>query len=117
MVTWGAMVLRCEQAADRIGGDIEVIDLRTLMPWDKDAVMESVKRTHRCMVVHEDNITAGFGAEITALIADEAFFELDAPPRRVAMPDVPSPHSPLLLEAVLPGVDEIASTMSELIEI
>ena len=117
VVTWGAMVLRCEQAADRIGGDIEVIDLRTLMPWDKDAVMESVMRTHRCLVVHEDNITAGFGAEITALIADEAFFELDAPPRRVAMPDVPSPHSPLLLEAVLPGVDKIASSMSELIEI
>ena len=117
VVTWGAMVLRCEQAADRIGGDIEVIDLRTLMPWDKDAVMESVMRTHRCLVVHEDNITAGFGAEITALLADEAFFELDAPPRRVAMPDVPSPHNPLLLEAILPGVDKIASSMSELIEI
>jgi 2-oxoisovalerate dehydrogenase E1 component len=117
VVTWGAMVPRCEQAADRIGGDVEVIDLRTLMPWDKDAVMESVTRTHRCLVVHEDNLTAGFGAEITALIADEAFFELDAPPRRIAMPDIPSPHSPLLLEAVLPDVDKIASTMSELIEI
>ena len=117
VVTWGAMVPRCEQAADRIGGDVEVIDLRTLMPWDKDAVMESVMRTHRCLVVHEDNLTAGFGAEITALIADEAFFELDAPPRRIAMPDIPSPHNPLLLKAVLPDVDEIASTMSELIEI
>jgi 2-oxoisovalerate dehydrogenase E1 component len=117
VVTWGAMVPRCEQAADRIGGDVEVIDLRTLMPWDKDAVMESVMRTHRCLVVHEDNLTAGFGAEITALIADEAFFELDAPPRRIAMPDIPSPHSPLLLEAVLPDVDKIASAMSGLIEI
>jgi len=111
------MVPRCEQAADRIGGDVEVIDLRTLMPWDKDAVMESVRRTHRCLVVHEDNLTAGFGAEITALIADEAFFELDAPPRRIAMPDVPSPHSPLLLAAVLPDVDKIASAMSELLDI
>ncbi|MCH7506414.1 MAG: pyruvate dehydrogenase [Proteobacteria bacterium] len=117
VVTWGAMVPRCEQAADRVGGDVEVIDLRTLMPWDKGAVMESVMRTHRCLVVHEDNLTAGFGAEITALIADEAFFELDAPPRRIAMPDIPSPHNPLLLKAVLPDVDEIASTMSELIEI
>ncbi|MCH8056348.1 MAG: pyruvate dehydrogenase [Proteobacteria bacterium] len=117
VVTWGAMVPRCEQAADRVGGDVEVIDLRTLMPWDKGAVMESVMRTHRCLVVHEDNLTAGFGAEITALIADEAFFELDAPPRRIAMPDIPSPHNPLLLKAVLPDVDQIASTMSELIEI
>lgn len=117
VVSWGAMVPRCEQAADRIGGDIEVIDLRTLMPWDRPMVMESVKRTHRCLLVHEDNITAGFGAEISALIADELFFELDAPPRRIAMPDVPSPHSPLLLEAVLPGVDEIATAMSTLIEI
>ena len=117
VVTWGAMVQRCEQAADRIGGDVEVIDLRTLMPWDKDAVMESVVRTHRCLVVHEDNLTAGFGAEITALIADEAFFELDAPPRRIAMPDIPSPHSPVLLAAVLPDVDKIASAMNELIEI
>ena len=116
VVTWGAMVPRCEQAADRIG-DVEVIDLRTLMPWDKGAVMESVMRTHRCLVVHEDNITAGFGAEITALIADEAFFELDAPPRRIAMPDIPSPHNPLLLNAVLPDVDDIAATMSELIDI
>ena len=116
VVTWGAMVPRCEQAADRIG-DVEVIDLRTLMPWDKGAVMESVRRTHRCLVVHEDNITAGFGAEITALIADEAFFELDAPPRRIAMPDIPSPHNPLLLNAVLPDVDDIAATMSELIDI
>ncbi len=73
VITWGAMVARCEQAADRIGGDVDVIDLRTLMPWDKNAVMESVTRTHRCLVVHEDNLTAGFGAEITALIADQAF--------------------------------------------
>ncbi len=117
VVTWGAMVPRCEQAADSIGGGVEVLDLRTLMPWDKNAVMESVLRTHRCLVVHEDNLTAGFGAEITALIADEAFFELDAPPRRIAMPDIPSPHNPLLLAAVLPDVDGIATAMNELIEI
>ena len=117
VVTWGAMVQRCEQAADRIGGGVEILDLRTLMPWDKEAVMESVMRTHRCLVVHEDNLTAGFGAEITAQIADQAFFELDAPPRRIAMPDIPSPHNPLLLAAVLPDAEKIAATMSELIEI
>jgi 2-oxoisovalerate dehydrogenase E1 component len=116
VITWGAMAPRCERAADRFDG-IEVIDLRTLMPWDREMVMESVKRTHRCLLVHEDNLTAGFGAEISAQIADEAFFELDAPPRRIAQPDVPSPHSPLLLDAVLPGVEEIAAGISELLEI
>jgi len=116
VVSWGAMVPRCELAADRIG-DIEVIDLRTLMPWDKEAVLESVRRTHRCLIVHEDNITAGFGAEIAARVTDEVFFELDAPPRRLAMPDVPSPHSPRLLDAVLPGVDGIAEAMRALIEL
>jgi 2-oxoisovalerate dehydrogenase E1 component len=116
VITWGAMVPRCEQAADLAGGDLDVIDLRTLMPWDKDTVIESVRRTHRCLVVHEDNLTAGFGAEITALIADEAFLELDAPPRRIAMPDIPSPHSPVLLTAVLPDVEQITTAMSELLE-
>ena len=116
VVTWGAMVERCEQAADRIGEGIEIIDLRTVSPWDKDCVLESVRRTNRCLVVHEDNITAGFGAEITATIAVDAFLDLDAPPRRLAMPDVPSPHSPILLDAVVPAVDEIAAAMTDLLE-
>ena len=115
VVSWGAMVPRCEAAAKQVEG-IELIDLRTLMPWDQEAVLESVRRTHRCLIVHEDNLTAGFGAEISALVADEAFFELDAPPRRLAMPDVPSPHSPLLLDAVLPGVEDISEAMRELTE-
>ncbi|MDX1556936.1 MAG: transketolase C-terminal domain-containing protein, partial [Xanthomonadales bacterium] len=83
VVTWGAMVERCEQAADQVGESIEIIDLRTLSPWDKDCVLDSVKRTNRCLVVHEDNITAGFGAEISAMLAVDAFFDLDAPPRRL----------------------------------
>ncbi len=115
MVSWGAMVSRCEQAADSVSDDIDVIDLRTLSPWDREAVLESVRRTHRCLIVHEDNITAGFGAEISAVIADEAFFELDAPPRRLAMPDIPSPHNPLLLDAALPGVDQIAECIRDLL--
>jgi hypothetical protein len=71
-------------------------------------VLASVRKTRRCLIVHEDTITAGFGAEIAATIAKEAFFDLDAPIERLAVPDVPSPHNPLLLEAVLPSVDAIA---------
>jgi 2-oxoisovalerate dehydrogenase E1 component len=115
VVTWGAMVPRCEEAADRVGDGIEVIDLRTLMPWDSEAVLESVSRTHRCLIVHEDGVTAGFGAEVSAIVADQAFFELDAPPRRLAMPDIPSPHNPLLLDAALPGVDDIEAAIRDLV--
>jgi 2-oxoisovalerate dehydrogenase E1 component len=116
VVTWGAMVPRCEKAADGLGGDIDVIDLRTLSPWDKKAVLTSVSRTHRCLIVHEDNITAGFGAEIAACLTENIFFELDAPPRRLAMPDVPSPHNPMLMEAVVPNVERITTAMKELLE-
>jgi 2-oxoisovalerate dehydrogenase E1 component len=116
VVTWGAMVPRCEKAASDLGGDIEVIDLRTLSPWDKDTVINSVKRTHRCLIVHEDNITAGFGAEIAAYLTENIFFDLDAPPRRLAMPDVPSPHNPLLMDAVVPNVERITSAMKDLLE-
>ncbi len=108
IVTWGAMVERCEQAVAQSRVDAEILDLRTLVPWDRDAVLASVRRTHRCLIVHEDTMTAGFGAEIAAVLASEAFYELDAPIERLAMPDVPSPHSPVLLEAVVPGVAQIA---------
>ena len=93
-----------------------MIDLRTLSPWDKETVIASVKRTHRCLVVHEDNITAGFGAEISAYLTEHIFFELDAPPRRLAMPDVPSPHNPLLMDAVVPNVERITTAMKDLLE-
>jgi 2-oxoisovalerate dehydrogenase E1 component len=107
LVTWGAMVERCEQAAAASLVDVEVIDLRTLSPWDKAAVLESVRKTRRCLIVHEDNLTAGFGAEIAAVVAKEAFHHLDAPVERVTMPDIPSPHSPALLEAAVPTVARI----------
>jgi len=116
VVTWGAMVPRCEKAADSLGGDIEVIDLRTLSPWDKDTVIASVSRTHRCLIVHEDNITAGFGGEIAAYLTENIFFELDAPPRRLAMPDVPSPHNPQLMDAVVPNGERITAAMQDLLE-
>ena len=111
VVSWGAMVERCEQAVGESGIDVELLDLRTLSPWDRTAVLASVARTRRCLIVHEDTITAGFGAEIAAVIVERAFFDLDAPIERLAMPDVPSPHSPVLLDAVLPSVERIVAAM------
>jgi len=114
IVTWGAMVERCEQAAAASGVDVEILDLRTLSPWDKPAVLASVQKTRRCLIVHEDNVTAGFGAEIAAVLAKEAFFNLDAPIERLTMPDIPSPHSPVLLEAAVPSTDRIMQTIQQL---
>jgi 2-oxoisovalerate dehydrogenase E1 component len=114
VISWGAMVERCEQAAAESRIDVEVLDLRTLVPWDRDAVLQSVAKTHRCLIVHEDNLSAGFGAEVAATVAGEVFYELDAPIERLAMPDVPSPHNPLLLDAILPGVTRIVQAMRDL---
>ena len=113
IVTWGAMVPRCEEAAKDFPAD--VIDLRTLMPWDKEMVLESVRRTRRCLIVHEDLQTGGFGAEIAAVVADEAFLDLDAPVARVTMPDIPSPHNPVLLNWAVPSVDRIRARIDELV--
>jgi len=117
VITWGAMVERCERAIDAGEVSADLLDLRTLSPWDRDAVLASVRKTRRCLIVHEDTVTAGFGAEIAAVLAKEAFFDLDAPIERLAMPDVPSPHSPLLLDAVLPNSDGIAQAIKHLAEI
>jgi 2-oxoisovalerate dehydrogenase E1 component len=117
IVSWGAMVERCEQAAAESAVDVELLDLRTLIPWDREAVFESVCKTHRCLIVHEDNMTAGFGAEIAATLAKETFFDLDVPIERIAMPDVPSPHSPLLLDAVLPNVARLVEAIRRLASI
>jgi len=114
IVTWGAMVPRCEAAAEGMSAD--VIDLRTLMPWDSEAVLESVRRTRRCLIVHEDLRTGGFGAEIAAVVADEAFLDLDAPVARVTMPDIPSPHHPKLLEWAVPSVADIRAEIDRLLE-
>ncbi|PZO55390.1 MAG: pyruvate dehydrogenase [Alphaproteobacteria bacterium] len=113
VVAWGAMVERCEAAADAAGVSADIIDLRTLAPWDSEAVLASVKRTHRCFIVHEDIGTAGFGAEIAAVVADQAFLDLDAPVARMTMPDIPSPHHPELMEWALPSVERIAAKMQE----
>lgn len=122
VVTWGAMVERCEGAAIAIhsaGQDkqIEVLDLRTIQPWDKAAVLSSVKKTGRCLIVHEDNLTAGFGAEIAAVLAKEAFFDLDAPIERLTMPDTPNPHNIHLMNAAVPTQQRIHSLMLELLAV
>ncbi|MBB3394813.1 MULTISPECIES: transketolase C-terminal domain-containing protein [unclassified Rhizobium] len=114
IVTWGAMVPRCEEAAEGISAD--VIDLRTLMPFDRASIVSSVRRTRRCLIVHEDLGTGGFGAEIAAIVADEAFMDLDAPVSRLTMPDIPSPHNPALLDWAVPSVDRIRQKITTLVE-
>jgi 2-oxoisovalerate dehydrogenase E1 component len=113
IVTWGAMVERCEEAAE--GRSAHILDLRTLMPWDSAAVLASVRRTRRCLVVHEDIASAGFGAEVAAVVSAEAFLDLDAPVSRLTMPDIPSPHNPVLMEAALPSVARIRDKIDELV--
>jgi 2-oxoisovalerate dehydrogenase E1 component len=117
LVTWGALSHRCVEAAERFGDRVEVIDLRTIAPWDRVSVLDSVRKTGRCMIVHEDNITAGFGAEIAATVARETFWELDAPVDRVAVEDVPMPYHPVLLDAVLPSVEGIAARIERLLAV
>jgi 2-oxoisovalerate dehydrogenase E1 component len=115
IVAWGAMVERCEAAANKAGVSADLIDLRTLAPWDSAAVLASVRRTHRCFIVHEDIGTGGFGAEIAAVVADQAFLDLDAPVARLTMPDIPSPHHPELMEWALPSVERIAAKIEDLV--
>jgi 2-oxoisovalerate dehydrogenase E1 component beta subunit len=118
VVTWGAMVHTAAEAADRIaseeGFEAEVLDLRTIIPWDREKVLDSVARTSKVLVLHEDTRTGGFGAEIAATIAEEAFEDLDAPVRRIAAPDTPVPFSPPLEKAFIPQVDDVAAALRDL---
>ena len=108
------MVHRCLEAADQVGG-VDLLDLRTIAPWDRTAVLESVTRTGRCLIVHEDTLTAGFGAEIAAVLAKDAFWHLDAPVDRLCVDDVPMPYHPVLLDAVLPSATVIAQRLDALL--
>ena len=120
LVTWGATVQKslvaAEAIAEQSGRQIEVIDLRTIIPWDQDLVASSVERTSRVLVVHEDVLTGGFGAEIAAWIADDCFWSLDAPVRRVAALDTHVPYEPTLEKAVLPQVDDIVAAATALLD-
>lgn len=115
VVTWGEMVYRCLDAAMPFKQDVEIIDLRTIMPWDKDTVAQSVAKTGKCLVAHEDTRTGGFAAEIIATVSEEVFTELDAPVRRVTTIDTPIPFNIALMDTVIPTVEEIRNQMEELL--
>jgi 2-oxoisovalerate dehydrogenase E1 component beta subunit len=119
VITWGAMVHTADEAAQQLDGDgisVEIIDLRTVLPWDKAAVLESVRKTSKVLVLHEDTHTGGFGAEISATIAEDAFEDLDAPVKRVTAPDTPVPFSPPLEKAFIPQVEDVVKGLRELAE-
>ena len=119
VVTWGAMVYTADEAAEKLAEDgvsVEILDLRTVVPWDKKAVLRSVEKTSKVLVLHEDTRTGGFGAEIAATITEEAFESLDAPVKRIAAPDTPVPFSPPLEKAFIPQVDDVLAGLKDLAE-
>jgi len=99
---------------EKEGIDVEVIDMRTLLPWDREKVLESVKKTNKVILLHEDTRTGGFAGEVAAVIAEEAFEHLDGPIRRITAPDTPVPYSPPLEEFFLPQVSDVVRVAREL---
>ncbi|HVM53556.1 MAG TPA: dehydrogenase E1 component subunit alpha/beta [Acidimicrobiales bacterium] len=119
IVTYGATVEKSLQAAATMAADgveIEVLDLRTLIPWDREAVATSVRKTARVLVVHEDVLTCGFGAEVAAWIGEHCFEHLDAPVRRLAASDNHVPYEPTMEQATLPQVDDIVDAARDLVK-
>jgi 2-oxoisovalerate dehydrogenase E1 component len=116
VISWGEMLHRALEAAQPFGAQVEILDLRTIIPWDKDAVLRSIRKTGKALIAHEDGFTGGFGAEIAASIAQEAFTSLDAPVQRIATPDVPIPFNIPLMNTVIPSVDLLRSRMEELLK-
>jgi 2-oxoisovalerate dehydrogenase E1 component beta subunit len=116
VITYGAMVHTALEATDDIdGASVEVLDLRTLVPLDREAILASVRKTSKVLLIQEANQSAGVMAEVSALIAEHAWEDLDGPVRRVATPDVPIPFSPPLERAVLPQVDDVREAARELL--
>ncbi len=119
IVTYGAMVHASLEAAERLakeGAEVEIVDLRTLTPLDKECFLASVRKTGRALVVHEAHLTSGFGGEVASIIAEEAWESLDAPVKRIGSLDVPIPFSPTLEDAVLPSAAKIEAGARWLLE-
>ena len=117
LIAWGAMVGTCEEAAETLSADgieAEIIDPRTLAPFDKETVLASVKKTGKVVIVQEAPKTGGFAGEIVAIIVEDGFDYLDAPIKRVCAPDTPVPFSPVLENAYIPSAERVISAVKEL---
>jgi 2-oxoisovalerate dehydrogenase E1 component beta subunit len=115
VIAYGSSVHLAVEAAEELDEDIEVLDLRTLCPLDGEAILASVRKTGKVLVAHEATLSCGVGAEVAALVSEEAFEDLDAPVRRLTAPDVPIPFSPPLEQAVLPQVEDMKEACRELL--
>jgi 2-oxoisovalerate dehydrogenase E1 component beta subunit len=119
IITYGPPVHTALEAAREIadtdGHEVEVLDLRSLMPFDKEAILESVQRTNKVFILHEDTLTGGIGGELAAFITEHAFMYLDAPVRRLGSLDTPVPYSPTLEEAFLPDTSKVVKGLRELL--
>jgi 2-oxoisovalerate dehydrogenase E1 component len=118
ILCWGESVYRAREAAEALaaeGHQTAILDLRTIVPWDEEAVFAAVRRTGKVLIVHEDTRTCGFGAELAARISEEVFEYLDAPIRRLATADVPSPCHDTLFDAVMPTTAKVQAALAELL--
>jgi 2-oxoisovalerate dehydrogenase E1 component beta subunit len=115
ILAYGSTVSLAQQAVEELDEDVEIVDLRTLCPLDRGTVLASVRKTGKVLVAHEATRSCGVGAELAALIAEEAFEDLDAPVRRLTAPDVPIPFSPPLEQRVLPGLEDMKEVTRELL--
>jgi 2-oxoisovalerate dehydrogenase E1 component beta subunit len=117
VIAYGAMVHTALEATEDLdGASVEVLDLRSLVPLDEEAILASVRKTSKVLILDEANRTCAAGAEVAAIIAERAFEDLDGPVMRVATPDVPIPFSPPLEQAVLPSVDRVKEAARELLD-
>ena len=117
IITYASTVQVSLAVAERAAAEgisVEVVDLRTLVPFDRETVLDSVRKTGKVVVVHEDNLTGGFGAEVAAVLAADAFEYLDAPVRRAAALDTPVPFAPPLEREYMPTEDDILAAVREL---
>ena len=118
LISYGLMTHYCLEAAEAVaseGADVEVVDLRTLKPLDRDTILGSVKKTGKLLIVHEDNLTGGVGAEVAALVAEQAFEYLDGPITRLCGPDVPTmPFAQTLEDAYMPSPEKIVAALGQL---